>query len=164
MHGSQVLAFLISRVGSSLFGWDVKQLVWTVKGVTLKPCFSPKGVGGNGLWKKNCSPHLAVAFRPCVSGDLKLKMLLFVRALWVQWSALLRDSVVVFKWISYVTRLHYYGSDKRTNKSLDILISNTQTNLHKLWQNSFVAYICFSHRFVSTYARWFTLVCDNQTC
>ena len=29
------------------------------------------GVGGNILWKKtNCSPHLEVAFRPCVSGDV----------------------------------------------------------------------------------------------
>ena len=32
---------------------------------------SALGVGGNGLWKKNnFSPHLEVAFTPCVSGDL----------------------------------------------------------------------------------------------
>ena len=32
---------------------------------------SALGVGGNGPWKKvDCSPHLEVAFRPCVSGDL----------------------------------------------------------------------------------------------
>ena len=29
--------------------------------------------GGNGLWKKKCSPHCEVAFRPCVSGDLHKK-------------------------------------------------------------------------------------------
>ena len=35
---------------------------------------SALGVGGNGLWKQNnCSPHLEVAFRPCVSGDLHNK-------------------------------------------------------------------------------------------
>ena len=32
---------------------------------------SALGVGGNGPWKnKNCSPHLEVAFRPCVFGEL----------------------------------------------------------------------------------------------
>ena len=35
---------------------------------------SALGVGGTGLWKKNnCSPHLEVAWRPCVSGDLHNK-------------------------------------------------------------------------------------------
>ena len=35
---------------------------------------SALGVGGNGLRKKNnCSPHLEVAFRPCVSGDMHKK-------------------------------------------------------------------------------------------
>ena len=41
--------------------------VWTVKGLPV----SAPGVGGNGPWKTvNCSPHLEVAFRPCVSGYL----------------------------------------------------------------------------------------------
>ena len=32
---------------------------------------SALGVGGNGPWiKTNCSPHLEVAFRPGVSGEL----------------------------------------------------------------------------------------------
>ena len=35
---------------------------------------SALGVGGTGLWKKtNCSPHLEVALRPCVSGDMHNK-------------------------------------------------------------------------------------------
>ncbi len=36
---------------------------------------SAPGVGGNGPWKKivDCSPHLEVAFRPYVSGDLNKK-------------------------------------------------------------------------------------------
>ena len=43
-------------------------------------CMDCKGVsatvvGGNGLWQQNKigSPHLEVAFRPCVSGDLHKK-------------------------------------------------------------------------------------------
>ena len=36
---------------------------------------SSLGVGGNGLWtKNNFSPHLEVAFRPCVSGNWHKKI------------------------------------------------------------------------------------------
>ena len=35
------------------------------------PCFSPRSRWQRPLEKNNCSPHLEVAFRPCVSGDLQ---------------------------------------------------------------------------------------------
>ena len=34
---------------------------------------SALGVGGNWPQENDCSPHLEVAFRPCVSGDLHKK-------------------------------------------------------------------------------------------
>ena len=36
---------------------------------------SARWLGGNGPWNKiNCSPHLEVPFKPCVSGDLQKKI------------------------------------------------------------------------------------------